>query len=68
MHRMSLVLSSSPRIGGSSWRFLLPSTVRHGDGHGYRPWKLLTMLGMCPCPVVPTGGVAIAIGRTFLCV
>ena len=68
MQGMSLVSSSSPRIVGSSWQFLSLSTVRHGYGHGHRPWKILAMLEMCPCPVASVGVVAIAIGRTVLCV
>ena len=66
MHGMSLVSSVSPRIVGSSWRLLLPSTVRHGFGRRHHPGKLLTMPGMCPCPVAPVGGVAIAVGHVAL--
>ena len=66
MHGMSLVSSVSPRIVGSNWRLLLPSTVRHGFGRRHRPGKLLTMHVMCPCPVAPVGSVAIAVGHVVL--
>ena len=68
MHKMSLVSSSSPRIGGSSWQLLSPSTVRYDRGHGHRPWEILAMLGMRPCPVATVDGVAAAVGRAVLCV
>ena len=45
---------------------LLPSTVRHGRGCDGHPWKLLTMLGRCPCLVASPDGVAIAAGRDVL--
>ena len=67
MHEMSLVSLSSPRIRKSSWQFLSPSTVRHDYGHGHRPWKLLTMLGMCPCPVASVDSAATVVGHTILC-
>ena len=68
MHGMSLVSSVSPRIVGSSWRLLLPGTVRRGFGRRHRPGKLLTMPGMCPWPVAPVGGMAIAVGHVIHCV
>ena len=68
MHEMSLVSLSSPRIRKSSWQFLSPSTVRHDYGHGHRPWKLLTMLGMCPFPVASVGSEATAVECAVLCV
>ena len=66
MQGMSLVSSSSPRIVGSSWQFLSLSTVRHGYGHGHRPWKSLATLGVCSCLVTLVDGVATAAGRAVL--
>ena len=68
MHGMSLVLSSSPRIGGSSWRLLLLYTVRHGFECRHRPERLLAMHGMCWRPVAPVDGAAVAVGYVVLCV